>query len=222
MKRRRSMLWPVVLLAVSAALPAIGAQIEENQNAPGEMVVLPGVRTPVPIEYADGVPELNVSYISRSASAMNSINSGLAFAYGGGGCMYRTAGPSGDFDFEVNLPAGSTIVLVRYEYYDTDAVNNTDAAVLSFDAEGGFQNILTFDQLSSSGTPGFSATQKQLEYNVSQGGEAIVVRSRMLGGANNTLRACRVVVGYVPAGAGTIFLDGFETGDTSVWDSTTF
>ena len=223
MKRRRSMFWPVVLLAVSAAVPAIGAQMEEDQYPQGEKIVLPGPRTPVKIELPDGVPTDSVHYKSMAASTMNSTYSVLGFAYGGAGCMYRTGGggSAGDFDMEFTLPDGAVIVLARYEFYDTNATQNTDAALLSFDAAGNFNTIVPFLELSSSGTPGYSVAQVPLSYVVDQGNETLAMRVNLGEGTNSTVRACRIILGYVLEGSDHIFVDGFEFGDTSAWDLTT-
>lgn len=223
MKRRRSMFWPVVLLAVSTAIPAIGAQMEEDQYPQGEKIVLPGPRTPVKIELPDGVPTDSVHYKSMAVSTMHSTYSSLGFAYGGAGCMYRTdgGGDAGDFDMEFTLPDGAVIVLARYEFYDTNATQNTAAALMTFDAAGGFTWIVAFPELSSSGTPGYSVAQVPLSYAVDQGNETLVMRVDLRGGTNTTVRACRVVIGYVLEGSDHIFVDGFEFGDTSAWDLTT-
>lgn len=194
-------------------IPAAVSAAESN-GEPAMLPLLPA--TPVPeIELA---PEgLDPTFHRAAATTFSPYDSTATWAYQGAGCRSRVAG-SGLYDLGIQVPNGAVIDFLRVYYYDVDGTNDVAATLWSFDGAGNFTQLALAQ---GSGTPGYSSAGSGFfSHTVDTVSESLVVRLNLSGGTNSNLRICGVRIRYTDL-ASFIFADGFESGDTSNWSSTT-
>jgi hypothetical protein len=200
----------VALLSLVLAIPVAVSATEldgEPERAPG----LPTTEVPE-IERA---PEATIilKFQRTAATTYSPYDSSTAWVYGGSGCRSRISG-SPWHDIDVHIPNGVNLDFLRVYFNATDATNDARATLFSFDAAGGSTSIAT---VSSSGTPGFSSAGTSFSHIVDNIGESLAVRLIFESATTSALEICGVRLRYsIPA----LFVDGFESGDTTAWSST--
>jgi hypothetical protein len=88
-------------------------------------------------------------YYNVAGSTFHPRASSSTWAYGGSGCIYRTAG-SQPFVLFLNLPEGSKIDYLRVFFYDTDAINGF-AGITRYDGGGSVEDLVSVYSTGSSG-----------------------------------------------------------------------
>jgi hypothetical protein len=157
-------------------------------------------------------PLATFSYYNILGSALQPRGSALTFAYGGNGCIYVTGGSELRMQFPVILPEGSEIRYVRIYYNDAAAGDMT--VWLTKYQPGQASSDLT--SVSSSGSAGFGTALSPLVGEIVDNSDNYTLNFGW-GTTGSTQQICGVRVAYY---APLIFRDGFESGDTSEWSST--
>lgn len=142
-------------------------------------------------------------------------DSDVTWNYHAGGCISMPGGNEW-FTLRLDLPQGSRIEYLRLYAFDDD-VGYVRAHIMSYDGLGTASTLTTVD---STGTGGYGSDLSDYLGHVANNytnGYSLLARPS----TNSTnLRICGLRVMYRVPVTG-IFADGFESGDTSLWSSTT-
>ncbi len=130
-------------------------------------------------------------YYNVAGSTFHPRESSSTWAYGGSGCIYRTAG-NDPFVLFLNLPEDSKIDYLRVYYYDTNASNGF-AGITRYNGSGSFQDLVT---VYSSGNTGYGTDlSSYVGHIVYNGGWAYTVFWQPTT-STNTLQMCSLRVAY--------------------------
>ncbi len=183
------------------AIPPAGAAVPAGVEA-----------APPAAEAPDG---LLVENVRVAGSTLRPRNSSDGFAVGtSGGCIYNASGsPTGILNVPLQLPEGANVLSYRMYFNDTSASNST-AWLTVYDLYGAIAEEYS---VSSSGSAGNSFTDSaQIDHLINPSLYSYVLNWRpVVAGA--TMQLCGFRVFYNPP---VIFVDGFETGNSSQWSST--
>jgi hypothetical protein len=139
---------------------------------------------------------------------------GGSYAYGGVGCVHLASGGTDFFTIDLQLPDGVVIDFLRLYYYDASASANLRAYLTEYDGQGGYSDIFSTD---SAGSGGYGSAGDYFSYTVDNTTHSLSVLVRP-NGASSDLALCGVRLRYQDLTV--IFADGFESGSTSAWTTT--
>jgi hypothetical protein len=199
-----------LLIAISL-VPAGASSRESLATRPGtDGEPLPSALQPT------GPATLPLWSVRIVGSALRPRENNVSYAVNSNGsCVYVTAGSATTvWNVPITLPDGATIDTLRIYYYDNSA-SNLSAWFTVYDLYGA---IVEEWSVSSSGTPGNSFDDSVLiGHVINHAVYSYVVNVRPVG-TGATLQFCGLRLFYRPPPE--IFLDGFESGDTSRWSAT--
>lgn len=158
--------------------------VSNSLSSPGEELELTEPSTPAAV---------NLWYRIAGATFMPR-DSTTEYAYGGAGCMYRSANVGHQYFYaDVQIPDGAEIDYLRVYYWDDSAGHNAQAKLYSFDGKGEFTEIAG---ATGSGTPGYgSALSGLFSHYVDNKNESLVVVAN-LPSSDNNLMFCGVRLRY--------------------------
>lgn len=135
-------------------------------------------------------------------------------ASGSGGCIYNSSGsPFGVFNVPLQLPAGANVLGVRMYFNDTSASNSSGWFTV-YDLYG--EIVEEFAVLSFGNTGEGFADTAPINHLIDPNAYSYVLNWRPVV-AGSTMQLCGFRVIYNPP---VIFVDGFESGNSSQWSLT--
>jgi hypothetical protein len=205
-------------LAVLGLLLATGLAGAEPPGRATDASEAPAVaRAAAPgAERAPDAPEGGgFSYYYVSGATLEARDSATGWDYSGTGCKYTIGGTDRIVNTELQIPDGSTIKYLRIYYNDTSAGSDVQGFITRYDAGTGTEDVVS---VSSTGAGGVgTALSAEITHVVDNFGYAYVLIG-WPGASSSQVQICGLRVAYY---APVLFIDGFETGDTSRWSLTT-
>ena len=209
---RRSAFLVLILAGLAAALAAPALVAQESSADAGVLAPPAALRAP---ESQPADAPLAQAWWRVVGSTLKPRQNDVSYATNGsGGCIYVTAGNASTvWNTPLWIPNGATVQYLRIY------VNDTSASDLWgwFTIYDLFGAIVQEWGISSSGTPGetwfdTAAINHVIDYST----YSYVVNMRPVG-TGSTLQFCGARVFFTPPTV--IFIDGFETGNTSRWSA---
>jgi len=165
---------------------------------------------PLPMEAPESAA---TQYLHVAGSAFVPLYADSGVTYGTKGCTYMTSATHLFMNYSLDLPTNSTVTYVRLYFNDTAATDGT-LHLAEYDDGATYTYLATVTTSGSSGL-GFatvSGLNIPLDYL-----NSYYVMYWMPGVSGSTMQLCGFRVGYLTP---IVFINGFESGDTSRWSAT--
>ena len=137
-------------------------------------------------------PSATASFYHLPGSALTPVDGATTLTYDLMGCVHATAGASYLLNAPLEIPDGSTIVLMRL-YYDDTSASSINGWITRYNEAGtGYEDLVS---VASSGSAGHGSNYGDLNHIVDTYGYSYVVNVR-LNSASSTLQVCGIRVMY--------------------------
>lgn len=194
----------IVFALMATALTVFGAMVlaQDGPENPEDVPGRPNLPlSPHDVEEIETLPEAEAPhgettlFKSFAGIAFHARESTTTQVYSGAGCVHR-ASPSGSFVTDLQLPDGAEIDFVRLYFNDTNLDANAILYLYAYDGAGDFTQI---QEVSSSGTPGYSSVGSDFfSYEVDNAAASLALVAGTTNGPVNdsTVAICGARVRY--------------------------
>ena len=213
--RRLSIVAALLVLTLTSG-PTRAGQPPAATDVGGDAATWPAAAWPavVPPDAPDESPDGGFSYFYVPGTTLRARDSATGWDYSGTGCAFSVGGTDRILNTELQIPEGSTIKYLRIYYNDTSVADDVVGYISRYDTGTSTEDLIS---VASTGAGGVgTALSAEITHVVDNFGYAYVLIG-WPGASSSQVQICGLRVAYY---APVLFIDGFETGDTSRWSLT--